>query len=47
MRYFRLINDQLDEYRGFNISSNTLKSMGYLYSTDLSEPINKLKLVDQ
>ena len=47
MRYFRVINDQLGEYVGLKVSSNTLKTMGYVYTTNLNNPTSAFKLVDE
>lgn len=44
MRYFKEYNGILQEYNGLGISRAMLEKMGYVYKTNLTEPLNKLKV---
>lgn len=44
MRYLKEYNGILQEYNGLGISRAMLEKMGYVYKTNLTESLNKLKV---
>ena len=44
MRYFKENNGILQEYNGLGVSISKLNQMGYIYKTNLTEPLSNLKI---